>query len=319
MHLIAARSSSRRLGFTLIELMVVMVLLSVVVGGLIKVIAGQQRFYRSAGDIMDSRSQIRQAVTLLPADLRGVSGGGGDFLEATDVSVSVMATIASSAVCSATANSFTAPPLTLASGQTISAGRTLPAVNDIMMVYDEGATSGRVDDLWQPYTITFVNTGFGVGGCVAPFIGAADLVKPSYVYTVTPAVSATIPQGAPIRFLRQVTYQLYQAGDGKWYLGYDECRGGACGGLQPVAGPYQDFVATDDPENGLRFQYFNSNAVELTAGQLAGVGNQPNRNSIARVQITVRGQTANAVAVPGLPAAPKKDTLVVQVGVRNRQ
>ena len=317
MRRITLGSASRKAGFTMVELLVVMVLLGVVVGGLIRVIAGQQRFYRSAGDLMDSRSQIRQAATLLPSDLRGVSGGGSDLLQASDVSVSMRATIASSAVCSATANSFTTPPLQLSSGQTIAAGRAQPAVNDVMMVYDEGATSGRADDVWQQYTITAVNP--VVGGCVAPFVGVADAVRTSYTYTVNPAVSATIPQGAPIRFLRQVLYQLYQASDGKWYLGYAECPAGACAALQPVSGPYQDYKNADDPDNGLRFQFFTMNGVELTAGQLQGVGNQGNRDWVARVQITVRGQTANAVAIPGLPAAPKKDELVVQVGLRNRQ
>jgi hypothetical protein len=294
-----------------------MVLLGVVVGGLIRVIAGQQRFYRSAGDLMDNRSQIRQAVTLLPADLRGMSGGGGDFLNATDISVDLMATIASSAVCGATANTFTVPPLNLASGQTISAGRTLPAVNDIMMVYDEGLTSGRADDVWQRYTITAATP--TVGACNAPFVGVLDAVKNSYVYTINPNVSATIPQGAPVRFLRMVRYELYRAGDNKWYLGYTECPNAACGNLQPVSGPYLDYVNGNNPNNGVQFRFFNANDVELTPGQLQGGGNQPNRNWIARVQITVRGETANAVAMPGLPAAPKRDTLVVQVGVRNRQ
>jgi prepilin-type N-terminal cleavage/methylation domain-containing protein len=310
-------NSGRRAGFTLVELLVVMVLLGVVVGGLIRVIAGQQRFYRSAGDLMDSRSQIRQAVTILPADLRGVSGAGGDLLNATDISMRLMANIASSAICSATANSFTVPPLVLASGQAISVGRTRAAVDDIMMVYDEGATSGRSDDLWQRYRITRVTP--TVGACVAPFTQAADLLRESFVIDVTPAVSATIPQGAPVRFLREVHYELYRASDNKWYLGYAECPNSVCGALQPVSGPYLDYSSADHPDNGVRFQFFNSNNVELTAGQLQGVGNQPNRNWVARTQITVRGQTANAVAVPGLPAAPKRDELVIQVGLRNRQ
>jgi hypothetical protein len=228
-----------------------------------------------------------------------------------------MANIASSAVCSATANTFTTPPLTLASGQTISAGRTLPVVNDVMMVYDEGATSGRADDSWKRYTITAVNP--SVGGCVAPFTGVGDALKTSYVYTITPAVSATIPQGAPIRFLREVRYQLYQASDGKWYLGYAECQNAVCGVMQPVSGPYQDYVGANDAGNGLRFQFFNNAGVEIAGADLTGAWNQPIRNWISRVQITVRGQTASAVAIPGLPAAPKKDELVVQVGVRNAQ
>ena len=317
MYLTIRRTPRSRTGFTMVELLVVMVLLGVVVGGLIKVIAGQQRFYRSAGDLMDSRSQIRQGATVLPSDIRAMSTAGGDLLDATDKMINMMATIGSSAVCSATANSFTVPPTVLASGQTISTWRVAPAVNDIMMVYDEGATSGRADDLWQRYTITAVNP--VVGGCVSPFTNAADLLRTSYTYTVNPAVSATIPQGGPVRFLRQVRYELYAASDNKWYLGYADCPAGVCAALQPVSGPYRDYVRADDPANGMRFQFFLPNGGELTVGQLQGNGNQGNRDWVARAQITIRSQTASAVAIPGLPAAPKKDEMVVTVGVRNRQ
>ncbi len=314
MRMNASANNSRRSGFTLIELMVVMVLLSFVVGGLVKVIAGQQRFYRSAGDLMESRGQIRQAVSLLPSDLRGMSTVGGDVLAASDVSIDFRATIGSSAVCSATANSLTFPPQVLASGQTISAGRTTAAAGDFVAVYDDGPTTGRTDDQWRIYTITGVTQ--TVGACVAPFVSAADLLRASSVVSVAQVVSAGILQGAPVRFLRRITYSLYTAADGKAYLGYVECPGGGCSTIQPVSGPYRSFVSTSNAANGLQIQYFNTTDVEISGAQLAVPANLA---TIARLRISVRGQTANAMAVPGMPAAPKQDSLTVHVGVRNRQ
>jgi prepilin-type N-terminal cleavage/methylation domain-containing protein len=309
--------SMRRHGFTLIELMVVMVLLSVVVGGLIKVIAGQQRFYRSAGDLMESRSQIRQAISLLPTDLRGMSTVGSDILSASDTSIQFRATIGASAVCTANAGArtFNFPPNTLSSGQVISAGRVVATAGDFLAVYDDGASPGRSDDTWVVYTIRDVQ--MPVATCPGtPFVSAADQLRQGYVITVVEPISVTIVQGAPARILRQVEYRLYRAGDGKSYLGYIECPGGACTAIQPVSGPYRDYVGAGNANNGLQIQYFDSLGAEISGAALAV---RANLNNVARLQITVRGQTASALSVPGLAPAKKQDELTVQVGVRNRQ
>ena len=307
-------STPRRSGFTLIELMVVMVLLSVVVGGLIKVIAGQQRFYRSAGDLMESRSQIRQALALLPADLRGMSTVGSDILTASDTSISFRATIGSSVVCTATPATLSLPPTRVSSNQTLSAGRVTATAGDWIAVYDDGASSGKVDDGWVIYTIRSVAQ--PVGACNAPFVNAADLLRAGYVVTINEAVSPTIIQGAPVRVLRQVEYRLYTASDGKSYLGYRECPAGVCAAIQPVSGPYRPFRATSDAANGLQLQYFDSLGTEIAGAALA---TRANLNNVARIALTVRGETANAIAVPGMAPAPKQDELTVHVNIRNRQ
>ena len=310
-----ARPASRS-GFTLIELMVVMVLLSIVVGGLIRVIAGQQRFYRSAGDLMESRSQIRQAISLLPTDLRAISTVGSDILQASDTSIQFRATIGSSVVCTAdaAANTFSFPPTTLSSNQVLSVGRVTAQPGDFIAVYDDGPTTGRVDDTWGIYTIR--NVAQPVGACNAPFVTADDLLRTGFVVTVAEAISPTIIVGAPARILRQVEYKLYTASDGKAYLGYIECPGGVCSTVQPVSGPYRRFVGTGNAANGLQIQYFDSLDAEISGAQLAV---RASLNQIARLQITVRGETANALAVPGMAPAKKQDELTVQVGVRNRK
>ncbi len=239
---------------------------------------------------------------------------GGDILAASDVSIDFRATFGSSAVCSATANSLTFPPQVLASGQTISAGRTAAGAGDFVAVYDDGPTTGKADDRWRIYTIT--NVTLPVGVCVAPFVSAPDLLRPSLVVGVAEAVSDDIVQGAPVRFLRRITYSLYTAADGKAYLGYVECPGGVCSAIQPVSGPYRSFVATSNAANGLQIQYYTDTDVEISGAQLAVPANLA---TIARLRISVRGETANAMAVPGMPAAPKQDELTMHVGVRNRQ
>jgi len=244
---------------------------------------------------------------------------GSDIVVASDTSIGFRATIGSSVVCSANiaGNTFAFPPATLNSGQVLTAGRATPGVGDVIAVYNDGPTTGRTDDRWSIYTIRNVTN--PVGSCVAPFMAAGDLLRQAMVIAVNEGISLNIVQGAPVRFLRQIDYRLYTASDGKAYLGYMECPmsgGGMCSTLQPVSGPYRRFVGTGNTANGLQIQYFDSLNTEISGAQLAV---RANLNNVARLRVSVRGETANAMAVPGLPRAPKQDELTVHVGVRNRQ
>ena len=66
-RLAAGRS---RPGFTLAEMLVVMVLLTIVGGSLMGVLSKQQRFYRGVSDLGDLRSQLRQAEAVMSSDIR---------------------------------------------------------------------------------------------------------------------------------------------------------------------------------------------------------------------------------------------------------
>src|SRR6185436_7272385 len=92
------RVTSRR-GFTLPELLLVVVLLLVVLGTVAAVVQRQQRFYSAVTRIIDQRSQLRDALDLLPGDLRGASSAGGDFLVLSDSAVELRAPIGTGIVC----------------------------------------------------------------------------------------------------------------------------------------------------------------------------------------------------------------------------
>src|SRR5438876_12406796 len=84
MQLTRHRDPSRRAGFTLIELVIAMVLMSLVGGGIVKLLLQQQRFYNSTTDLIQTRQQIRQAAAMLPSDLRGISSVGDDRYAMSD-------------------------------------------------------------------------------------------------------------------------------------------------------------------------------------------------------------------------------------------
>ena len=144
--MIRARRSRR--GFSLVELMVVLAISSIVIGGLVSVLVRQQRFYRGTADLIETRSQIRQAAGIIPSDLRGVSTIGGDILAISDTSMIFWATIGQAVTCVGIPGSFTLsiPPLVLANNNTLASFTMTPGLGDTVWVYQNGDTEAASDD-----------------------------------------------------------------------------------------------------------------------------------------------------------------------------
>src|SRR4029077_12230976 len=89
----------RRAGFTIIELLISMVLMSLVAAAIVQLLLRQERFYNSTTDLIQTRQQIRQAAAMLPADLRGISSVGGDIYVMSDSALEFRSVFGSSVVC----------------------------------------------------------------------------------------------------------------------------------------------------------------------------------------------------------------------------
>ena len=96
---IERRDWRTRLGFTMVEVMVALVLLGVVVGALLAVVVEQERFYDGASDVMEVRDNLRRVGDLLPAELRGVAPREGDLYAMTDSMVDFRAPTGASIIC----------------------------------------------------------------------------------------------------------------------------------------------------------------------------------------------------------------------------
>lgn len=297
-----------RRGFSLTEIMVALVLLGIVATGIMTVVMRQQQFYRSATEVIDTRSQIRQAAAVVPVDVRGVSSVGGDILYMSDSSLDVRGNIGSGLVCSHTANSVTIPPMNLAKGRYFTTFLTRPKVNDVLLIFDDKAP-GNQDDDWILYTIATIDS--TTAGCTSFTDATADAGKYRYVYTFTAPLSTTIIDGAPLRMARGVKYSIYKsATDGLWWMGYRECRGdgSSCDAVQPVSGPYKPYVANDTINSGVSFVYRDSTGAITT-----------NKLNVARVELFIHGQTQGSVALGGGKSAPYSDYMKVTIALRNRQ
>jgi prepilin-type N-terminal cleavage/methylation domain-containing protein len=309
-------ASARRAGFTLIELVIAMVLMSLVGGAIVKVLLQQQRFYNSTTDLIQTRQQIRQATAMLPSDLRGIASGDSDIYVMTDSSLEFRSVFGSSIACSVDAGGgwVSTVPQVLAKGSAMTSWTALPSVGDSIAVYDEGTITAQSDDRWSRAQITAVTlrTGNVNDGCPTAS-GLAQLAgltasNPSYKLTITPKFP-NVTVGASIRFLRRVHYNVYKASDNQWYLGYYDCKTGrvpVCNAVQPIAGPFQPYAVNGS--SGVQFAYYDSTGAVTT---------KP--SEVARISLVVRGQSAGLLNLSGAGGTVFRDSLRIEVGLRNRK
>ena len=324
-------AAADRRGFTLPELVVAMVLFSIVAGTLLTVLERQQRFYRSANEIIDTRSQLRQATGLLPLDLRSMSTVGRDLLVMEPTRVQLLGNFGSGVVCerptvgaSDYSDTFYLPPLN-AEANTYTTWFMPPLEADSVFVYDENLDRGAVDDRWVRFAIHSIEPVTDATICAPTatpsFTRAGENSKPRWKVRVrvpgklvdgtdVAAIPDSVKIGAGVRFERPVEYRLYQpSATGEWFLGFRERRADAWTDVQPLAGPYRAPGAAP----GLGFRYFTDVGAEVFAGG--------DLRTVARVDMIVRGEGTDRTNAISRDAASGvfQDSLRVRVAVRNRQ
>ena len=307
----------RRSGFTITELMIAVSRFGLVMASLMALLVRQQRFYRGANEIIDTRTQLRQAAGVLPADLRSISSIGGDIKFVSDTMIEFLATYGTTIVCAKNSVvEFIAPSDTL-TRHTLTAWLALPRVGDTAFVYNEGTMTGSEDDTWLRARLDGVGT--VTAGCETfnnP--NGADNARVRYRFrlnALTP-MPATVVNGATVRFARPVRYRFYRGGDNLWYLGYQQYTVsglmGAWSATQPLSGPYDAWTAAGASGNGLRFLYYRQDGTAITGTSAADMA------AIARIDVSMkaRGPSANNTALAR--GGRLRDSLLVRIAIRNR-
>ena len=321
---------------TLVEIMVALTLLGLVSGVIMRVVLRQQKFYQGVNQLVVQRSQLRQATSVLPIDLRGLSSVGNDILVASDSSIVFNVTVGTGVVCEVSGNAAVAmPPEVLASGQSITSWygygkpdpKNKPKSAYTVYIYNDSSTLGNQDDVWSPFVLADV-TGDKTK-CVAQFTTIGDVGKERPVLTLKnptgvpndPVTGGPLSQyigvGAPVRIVKQARYKLFQASDGKWYLGYSDYNATTSDfdALSAVSGPYDAYSSTAS-STGVGFRYYDVDGNEIASG-----ANAANRAKIARVDLIARSRTGSNVKVAGLQNGLNqqyRDSLAVSVMLRNR-
>lgn len=309
---------ARRPGFTLVELLVAVTILSLVLTSFTTIIIRQQRFYASAAQMIETRGSVRQAVDVITSELRGLAPGDSDVYAMGRNFIDYRSSTGSSVLCTtqnAARTTITIPPTTLASQSGLTSWIAPPARGDTVMIYDAGPQPGTADDVWRRYVLTADPTPAASCPIATGFTGTAAEATAGWLLQIdavptggaAPGLTPPTAVGAAIRFFRRARFELYQATDNGWYLGYRDClqtRATPCNPLQPVSGPY--VADNSDGSGGLAFSYRDSTGAVTV-----------NRTLISRIDVIARAMTRDAVRIDGLARGSHRDSLAVSIGVRN--
>ena len=305
----------KRYGFTVAELLVATAVAGIAAAAMTGTIVRQQRFYSAASEILITRSQLRDGADVLASDIRGASVELFGLPVMTDTAVEMYTVIGTSVACSAPAGATIGlPPASLVSGNTLTSVPYQPDTGDIAIVFS--IPSEVIDSAsWETYRIaSFASRALNVA--CPPFTGftaAGDAFAGASAFQLTLGTtpSSAVRKGAPIHFLRRARYSFYRSSDGEWYLGYRRCTATSpftCAAIQPVSGPYRPYRAGSPP--GLTFRYFDSSGAQLSA--------PAESFRVARIDIVLRGESANAIALAGDSRRVWRDSILVTVSPRNR-
>ncbi len=299
-----SRRPSQRRGVTLIELMITLVLLGVVAGGMMQIIARQQKFYNGNSGVLGTRSNVRQGVAVFQSDLRGINPRRDIYSgEMKTTSIEFREPRGSSVICAIDGGRTTivVPPPVLASGMGFTSWVQAPEVGDSVLVFNPTTR------LWDPTprVITGSDPTEGSGTCTSDLIKDAGDLARGWQMTLNPALPAGVGVGASLRLFRRARYELIQAADGNWYLGFRDCTALPCDDPRPIAGPY---LAADNAPPGLQLGYYNANG-NPTADP----------NALRRIDITLRSQSSMEVDMDGRTKGFYKDSLKTSIAFRNIQ
>jgi len=292
--------SRGRRGFTMIELLVALVLLGIVSAAVYRVLVNNQRLYMAQTQRIDLSQNIRAAGSILPAEFRELDASEGDITAMTSTSITIRAMRWLGFACNQPGLGGALGAVSVivrggTPGQPMFFGSRAINNSDGVLVFYDGDKNSRLDDFWQPGTITATPNGQNCDDGT----NGQRLILNMTPFLLGPNVAGAIPLGAPVRGWELVNYQLYRpAGDTSWYVGFQPA---GAAGPQPLIGP----VLT----NGLTFQYYAAD------GAVTAVKSQ-----VARIDIVVRARTAAAVRAGGQAAAATMvDSVVTSVALRNNR
>lgn len=308
-HCVVLAVSAPYRGFSLLELVAVMVIGGLAAGAVVATLTRQQQFYRGATEIRSTRQDVRDAIEILSSDVRGMSAADTPFR--ADSALELFSGIGTSVVCQVVGNELGLPP-SHPLGNTLTSFLTVPDTGDIAMLYIDSAAAGT---RWRQYRIGSIESRT-VGSVCPPASGLssdADLGAPQkgFALTFTSSIPSGVGVGTPIRFFRRARYSLYRASDGNWYLGYRRCNAfgvSACGTIQPISGPYRGY-SSDRHATGLLFEYFDNTGGRLDASAPA--------TALARIDITVRSESLQRNSF-SQAHSKISDSAAVSVALRNR-
>jgi prepilin-type N-terminal cleavage/methylation domain-containing protein len=285
--------TTRRSGFSLAELLVVIVLASILMGAAYQSLFVQERTFRTTGDMIRSQDALRTALGVLEAELREAvtvpsATGGPDILLATRDSVVFRAQRRLGFVCEVASNEKHLVTWSL------SAVDFFTTADSVVFVFADGVVTTADDDRWIALRPSGVQA--STAACPSrPGTQVADQrlvsLKAEDGSDVSPQVLEDVHPGAPVRGVQRVTYGIYESG-GRWMMAR---RAGSGGPERLVSG-------LAEPGEGLVFTYLDGDGNQLIDPVTPG--------SVAAIRVVMRSAPA-----PGTRTHPME--LTTQIHLRN--
>lgn len=259
---------NRRSGFTIVELLVVLIIGSILIAGAYRTLISQERSYRVYDAAVNTQQATRMSLQVLSAELREISTRGADLVYAGDDSITFRALRKLGFICDMNR------PLRRIT--VIGIGSEAFADDDSLVVFVDGDPNTGADDSWD---LAFVNnatsaTCSSVAGLAIAGVFPGD---PQMQLQLSGAAQInSVNQGAPVRSFVRVTYAVKEFGN-EWYL----ARATAGGAMTPVIGPLAP------PTNGgLVLTYYDTLDNPMASLPLDSAG----RAAVRRIQVDVLGQ-----------------------------
>lgn len=275
-----------RRGFSLVELLVVVVLMGIIGATLTRVLLNMQRASRAQSERVTMQGNLRAGIAFIPAELRDLSAQ--DIIDADRDHIEYRAMRAAGVACAANATQVVLSNALLYKFRDIDGGR------DSLLIYVESDEALASDDRWVAVGIA------GIGNTTCPDGSAGTLLTISNAgagYATYTDTLAQIEIMAPVRTYERMELGLYTA-DGRDWLGARSISA-AEPALQPVLGP---LVA----DSGLKLTYRNGNGAETAT-----------ISDMRTIDITLFGETG--VPISSAYGGPEiaEDSIVTRVRLRN--
>ena len=293
-------SRARGRGSTLLELLVVLVLLAMVGGAIMRVAVGQRRFLDAVQQVMETHRTAQEGADIPRQELRAVAAASGGIYYMAADRVEFRSVIGTSVLCDADSSRTTVSIPDRLAWSGLTSWIVAPREGDTMLVFD--AASDSVPPRWRVHALA---TAPAPGGRCPVASGIARTTaeeSAALTFQLAPPLELTAGAGAPLRFFRRARYQLYRAGDGRWYLGFLDCapaRSVPCSTIQPVSGPFAS--------GGVGFVFRDSTGA-VTADP----------SHVVRIDVLSHAKSNASLRAMGFALGIYSDSILASVALRNR-
>ena len=297
---------NRRRGFTLVEVMVVMVMMVLVGAAVTRILVNSLRVSQSQMIMADMQSNVRTAGLVLPMELRELGYDTNIYSNAvtSDIeaiganSITINASRGFSTLCGTF--DFGSDPGEVRFRKPIMGIRE-PLMTDGFQIYVENDENTGVDDQWATLAVSAIDLNGECDGGGDPAI-VLTLKNPTPVGPGQQLTDANLKVGGPIRWVERMQFGRFVDDDGMTYVGARSLSLGEAG-YSAVAGPL-------DPATGLQFFYYDKDGTLV----VPGVGSPLD---VRTVEVQLTGRTSTQVAMAGGRRANRAMITTTRVALRN--